>query len=261
MTPTQRPPHTVQIPTVGDVAIPRRAMVLAAGLGKRMRPITSRTPKPLVKVRGVPVIDWTLDRMAAVGVETCVVNVHHLADEVRAHLARRTRPGIVFSDETAQLMETGGGVKQALPLLGPDPFYVCNGDILWLNGVRPALTRLAEAWDPDRMDMLLLVLRLAGAHGYDGPGDFFLDGWGRPRRRKAHEIAPFVHAGVLITKPSIFEDTPDGPFSLNHLFTRAMDDGRLFAVPHDGEWYHVGTPAALALAEDKLGLPNPCSDQ
>jgi len=236
-------------------------MVLAAGKGTRMRPITNRTPKPLVRVRGVPVIDWTLDRMAAVGVETCVINVHHLGDEVRAHLARRTTPEIVFSDETERLMETGGGVKQALPLLGPDPFYVVNGDVLWLNGVRPALTLLAEAWDPERMDMLLLVLRLAGANGYDGLGDFFLDPWGKPRRRLAHEIAPFVHAGVLITKPALFEDTPDEPFSLNHLFNRAMDEGRLYAVPHDGEWYHVGTPAALALAEAKLGEPNLCSDQ
>ncbi|MQX37538.1 nucleotidyltransferase family protein [Roseospira navarrensis] len=258
---THQQPHNVDIPPVGDADIPRRAMVLAAGLGRRMRPITMRTPKPLVKVRGVPVIDWTLDRMAAVGLETCVVNVHHLADEVRAHLARRTSPRIVFSDETARLMDTGGGVKQALPHLGDGAFYVVNGDVLWLDGIQPALTRLAEAWDPARMDMLLLVLRLAGANGYDGRGDFFLDGWGRPRRRKAHEIAPFVHAGVLITTAALFEDTPDDPFSLNLLFNRAMDEGRLYAVPHDGEWYHVGTPSALALAEERLGEPNICSDQ
>ncbi|KAA5607174.1 nucleotidyltransferase family protein [Roseospira marina] len=236
-------------------------MVLAAGKGSRMRPITKRTPKPLIKVRGVPVIDWTLDRMATVGVETCVVNVHHLADDVRAHLAHRKTPTIVFSDETDQLMDTGGGVKRALPLLGPDPFLVANGDILWLDGIRPALTRLAEAWDPARMDMLLLVVPLASANGYEGRGDFCLDGWGRPRRRKSHEIAPFVHGGVLITTPTLFEDTPDEPFSLNRLFNRAMDEERLYATVHDGEWYHVGTPAALALAEAKLGEPNLCSDQ
>jgi MurNAc alpha-1-phosphate uridylyltransferase len=258
---TTRETRPVPIPPVGDVAIPRRAMVLAAGLGRRMRPITRRIPKPLVLVHGRPVIDWTLDRLGAVGVETCVVNVHHLADQVRAHLQGRTAPEVVFSDETGELLDTGGGVRKALPLLGPDPVYVINGDVLWLDGVRPALTRLAEAWDPARMDALLLVLRLAGANGYDGPGDFFLDPWGRPRRRRQHEIAPFVYAGVLMIAPGLFEDTPEGPFSLNRLFNRAMDEDRLYAVPHDGEWYHVGTPAALALADRKLGEPNLCSDQ
>ncbi|MBB4284990.1 nucleotidyltransferase family protein [Roseospira goensis] len=258
---TTRETRPVAIPPVGDVAVPRRAMVLAAGLGRRMRPITNSTPKPLVPVRGRPVIDWTLDRLAAVGVETCVVNVHHLADQVRAHVAHRTAPQVVISDETDRLLDTGGGVRKALPLLGPDPVFVVNGDVLWLDGVRPGLTRLAAAWDGDRMDALLLVLRLAGAHGYDGPGDFFLDAWGRPRRRRPPEIAPFVYGGVLMIAPGLFEDTPEGPFSLNRLFNRAMDEDRLFAVPHDGEWYHVGTPAALALAERKLGEPNPCSDQ
>jgi MurNAc alpha-1-phosphate uridylyltransferase len=258
---THRIQAPVTIPPVGDVTIPRRAMVLAAGLGTRMRPITDHTPKPLVPVRGQPVIDWALNRLAAVGVETCVVNLHHLGDQVRAHLRARTAPEVVFSDESDRLLETGGGVRKALPLLGDEPVYVINGDVLWLDGIRPALTRLAEAWDAERMDILLMVLRLAGAHGYDGRGDFFLDPWGRPRRRKEHEIAPFVHAGVLILHPRVFHDTPDRPFSLNLLFNRALDEGRLRALPHDGEWYHVGTPAALALADAKLGQPNPCSDQ
>ncbi|WP_299440111.1 nucleotidyltransferase family protein [uncultured Rhodospira sp.] len=258
---TQRPHQTVTIPPVGDVAVPRRAMILAAGLGTRMRPLTNHTPKPLVPVRGRPVIDWTLDRMATVGVETCVVNIHHLGDKVRTHLADRTAPRIAFSDETDALLDTGGGVRKALPLLGADPFFVANGDVLWLDGAIPALTRLAGAWDPARMDLLLLVLRLASANGYEGPGDFFVDSWGRPRRRRQHEIAPFVYAGVLMTTAALFEDTPDGPFSFNRLFNRAIDEERIFAVPHDGEWYHVGTPTALALAEERLGEPGPSSEQ
>lgn len=258
---THRIQAPVTIPPVGTVSIPSRAMVLAAGLGTRMRPITLHTPKPLVPVHGRPVIDWTLDHLAEVGVETCVVNLHHLGDLVQAHVAARTAPDIVFSDESDRLLETGGGVRKALPLLGDDPFFVINGDVLWLNGVRPALTRLAEAWDGARMDILMLVLRLASAHGYEGRGDFMLDPWGRPRRRREHEIAPFVHAGVLIVHPRIFADTPERPFSLNLLFNRALDEDRILALPHDGEWYHVGTPAALALAERKLGEPNLCSDQ
>jgi len=253
--------HCVAIPPVGDVPIPKRAMVLAAGLGTRMRPITDTTPKPLVRVRGRALIDCTLNRLAEVGVETCVVNVHHLADQVRDHVADRTQPAVAISDETDTLLETGGGVRKALPLLGDDPFYVINGDVLWLNGVRPALTRLAVHWDDARMDALLLVLRLVGAHGYEGRGDFFLDPVGRPRRRLAHEIAPFVYAGVQILSPRLFEDTPEGPFSLNRLYNRALDEDRLWALPHDGEWYHVGTPQGLALAEKKLGEHSPCSDQ
>ncbi len=251
----------VTIPPVGDVPIPRRAMLLGAGLGTRMRPITDTVPKPLVRVRGRALIDVALDRLEEVGVETCVVNVHHLADQVRAHVAHRGRPRVVISDETDRLMETGGGVRRALPLLGDDPFYVINSDVLWLNGVIPALTRLAETWDDASMDALLLVLRLVGAHGYEGRGDFFVDPLGRPRRRRSHEIAPFVHAGVQILAPRLFEDTPDEPFSLNRLYNQALDEDRLWALPHDGEWYHVGTPAGLDWAEHQLGQSNPCSDQ
>jgi len=258
---TPRSLRPVAIPPVGDVAIPHSAMILAAGLGTRMRPLTETMPKPLVRVRGRPLIDCALNRLQEVGVETCVVNVHHLADQVRAHLAHRIQPGIVISDETDELLETGGGVRKALPLLGDGPFYVINGDALWLNGVRPALTRLAAHWDDSRMDALLLVLRLVGAHGYEGRGDFFLDPLGRPRRRLQHEIAPFVNAGIQILSPRLFEDTPEGPFSLNRLYNRALDEERLWALPHDGEWYHVGTLAGLALAEDRLGEHSPCSDQ
>ena len=259
MTPVNHQP--VVIPPVGDVPIPRRAMVLAAGLGTRMRPLTDTVPKPLVRVRGRALIDIALDRLDEVGVDTCVVNVHHLADKVRAHVADRVRPRVVVSDETGRLMETGGGVRKALPLLGDDPFFVINADVMWLNGVRPALTRLAEAWDDARMDALVLVLRLVGANGYEGPGDFFVDPLGRPRRRRSHEIAPFVYAGVQVLSPRLFEDTPDEPFSLNRLYDRALDEDRFRALPHDGEWYHVGTLAGLDLAEHRLGQHNPCSDQ
>ncbi|MBB4264714.1 nucleotidyltransferase family protein [Roseospira visakhapatnamensis] len=251
----------VTIPPVGDVAIPRCAMVLAAGRGNRLRPITETLPKPLVRVRGRALIDHALDRLEEVGVETCVVNVHHLADQVRAHTARRRRPRVVISDETDALLETGGGVRKALPLLGDDPFFVINTDVLWLNGVRPALTRLAEAWDDARMDALLLVLRLVGANGYEGRGDFFVDALGRPRRRRAQEIAPFVYAGVQMLAPRLFEDTEAGSFSLNRLYTQALDETRLWALPHDGEWYHVGTRAGLDLAEHRLGQHGPYSDQ
>lgn len=229
-----------------------RAMVLAAGLGSRMRPITDHTPKPLVAVGGRTMLDHALDRLVEAGIEEAVVNVHHLADLIEAHVATRTRPRIVVSDERDALLETGGGVKRALPLLGPDPFFVTNSDSLWLEGPRSNLAAMAAAWDAERMDMLLLVAASAGSLGYDGRGDFTMDGEGRLARRAERALSPFVYAGVAIIKPELFADAPDGAFSLNLLFDRAIAAGRLFGLRLDGQWLHVGTPEAVAEADSRI---------
>ncbi len=191
-----------------------RAFVLAAGLGKRMRPITATTPKPLVEVAGKSLVDYALDRIAEAGIPETVVNVHYLADLMEAHLVRRRGgPAITISDERDKLLETGGGVKKALPLLGTAPFMVLNSDSFWLEGPQPNLRRLVAAWDPERMDMLLLLASAATSLGYDGPGDFNMDKEGRLTRRAEREVSPFVYAGVAILKPELFADTPEGSFS------------------------------------------------
>ena len=236
--------------------VPRLSMVLAAGLGKRMRPYTETLPKPLVRVAGRTLIDRVLDRFAAIDIERVVVNVHHHRAQMEAHLAVRVRPPIMLSPES-ELLETGGGVAHALPLLGPVPFYVANADNLWLDGPTPALLRLASAWDDSKMDALLLLNSGATAFGYDGLGDFFLDPLGRMRRRKGGEVAPFVYAGVHILHPRLVRDVPSGAFSLNLLWDRAQGEGRLWGVAHDGQWFHVGTPDGLAIAEAELGPPRP----
>lgn len=229
---------------------PTRAMVLAAGLGLRMRPITEHTPKPLVSVAGRTMLDRALDHLAAAGVTDIVVNTHWLAERIRDHLAGRK--GITLSHEDV-LLETGGGVAKALPFLGEAPFYVVNSDIIWTDdGASPALARLAEAWDDSRMDALLLLQRTATAMGYEGRGDFFLDSAGIPRRPKASDVAPLLFSGVQILSPRLFRDAPSGKFSLNVLYDRALEDGRLFGIVHDGRWYHVGTPDALPEVESKL---------
>jgi N-acetyl-alpha-D-muramate 1-phosphate uridylyltransferase len=228
------------------------AMVLAAGLGKRMRPVTDSIPKPLVTVGGRALIDHALDRLARAGVETAVVNVHHLADLIQAHVRRRRSPTIIISDERGELLETGGGVKRALPLLGPRPFFVLNSDSLWIEGRKSNLGRMREAWDPERMDILLLVAACAESLGYEGPGDFVMNASGRLNRRGGRETAPFVYAGVAILKPQLFDDTPDGAFSLNRLFDRAILADRLYGLALDGQWLHVGTPEAIAAAEERL---------
>lgn len=229
---------------------PSRAMVLAAGLGLRMRPITEHTPKPLIGVAGRTMLDRALDHLARAGVTDIVVNTHWLAGRVRDHLAGR--PGITLSHED-ELLETGGGVAKALPLLGEAPFYVVNSDIIWTDGgASPALARLAEAWDDQRMDALLLLSRTATAMGYDGRGDFFLDPAGVPRRPKSTEVAPLLFSGVQMLSPRLFRDAPSGKFSLNVLYDRALEDGRLFGIVHDGRWYHVGTPEALPEVEAAL---------
>jgi N-acetyl-alpha-D-muramate 1-phosphate uridylyltransferase len=230
-------------------AVPRTAMVLAAGNGIRMRPLTDRTPKPLIAVNGKPLLDNVLDRLAATGVETTVVNVHYLADQIERHLAGRRAPRIIISDERANLLDTGGGVVKALPLLGDRPFYHLNSDTIWIDGVRPNLLHLAEAFEPARMDALLLLAATSGSVGYSGRGDFVMAPDGRLRRRAEREVAPFVYAGVAILSHSLFADTPSGPFSLNLLFDRAIEAGRFYGLRLEGVWMHVGTPDAIAAAE------------
>jgi N-acetyl-alpha-D-muramate 1-phosphate uridylyltransferase len=228
------------------------AMVLAAGLGKRMRPVTDTIPKPLVRVGGETMLDQALDRLAAAGIETAVVNVHHLADQIEAHLAARKRPRILISDERNALLETGGGIRKALPLLGPKPFLVLNSDSLWIEGPQSNIRRLLACWNEDRMDILLLLAVAATSFGYDGLGDFAMDPAGRLRRRGEREVSPFVYAGVAVMKPELFADAPEGSFSLNRLFDRAIEAGRLHGLRLDGQWLHVGTPESITAAERRI---------
>jgi N-acetyl-alpha-D-muramate 1-phosphate uridylyltransferase len=229
--------------------VPRTAMVLAAGNGIRMRPLTDRTPKPLITVGGKPLLDNVLDRLAAAGVETAVVNVHHLADQIERHVAGRRTPRIVISDERANLLDTGGGVVKALPSLGAAPFYHLNSDTIWIDGVKSNLVRLAEGFDPAKMDALLLLAATSSSVGYSGRGDFAMAPDGRLRRRSEREVAPFVYAGVAILSPALFAGAPSGAFSLNLLFDRAIAAGRFYGLRLEGVWMHVGTPEAIAAAE------------
>jgi len=233
---------------------PDHAMIFAAGRGTRLRPITDTLPKPLVEVAGKPILDRILDRCEAAGVATIVVNTHYLADQVAAHVAKRKKPRIVISRED-ELLETGGGVVKALPKLGRGPFYVINGDVLWSDGARDTLVRLARNWTDSDMDALLLVHPTVGTRDYRGPGDFILDQMGRVRRRRPHEVAPFVFTGIQILHPRLFADAPAGAFSLNVLYDRAAESARLYGIVHDGDWFHLGTPQSLARAEAELGAP------
>jgi MurNAc alpha-1-phosphate uridylyltransferase len=229
--------------------MPRRAMVLAAGLGERMRPLTEQVPKPLIAVAGKALIDYGLDHLAVAGVETAVVNVHYLADLLERHLAGRRRPQIVISDERAKLLDTGGGVLKALPRLGPGPFFHLNSDSIWLDGMTSNLSRLAAIFDPARMDALLLLASSAGSIGYTGRGDFVMDGGGRLRRRVGQETVPFVYAGAALLSPALFAHPPADVFSLNVMFDHALAAERLFGLRLEGVWMHVGTPEAIPLAE------------
>jgi len=226
-------------------------MILAAGLGERMRPLTDARPKPLIEVQGRALLDGILERLVAAGVGEVVINLHYLGSMIEAHLAGRTTPRIVFSREERRL-ETGGGVRNALTHLGEDAFTVINGDICWLDGRTPMLTRLAAAWDDERMDALLLVQPTAYAIGYDGRGDFMLGPDGRLSRRAERAVAPFVFAGAQILHPRLFAGAPAGAFSLNLLYDRAARAGRLWGLRHDGEWFHVGTPEQLHEVENAL---------
>ncbi|GAB4227121.1 MAG: nucleotidyltransferase family protein [Methyloligellaceae bacterium] len=226
-----------------------RAMVLAAGLGERMRPLTETLPKPLIPLAGKPLIDHVLDGLAAAGVTRAVVNLHYLADRLESHLQARKRPEIIFSDEREAILDTGGGVARALPLIGGEPFFIHNSDSVWIDGVGSQLARMAAVWDPARMDALLLMAPTQSAIGYDGPGDFTMDEQGLLARRGEGEIAPFAFAGASIAGRALFQDAPSGAFSLNRQWDRALEAGRLYGLRLDGTWMHVGTPAALDAAE------------
>lgn len=228
---------------------PTSAIVLAAGYGTRMRPLTDDRPKPLIKLGKKALIDHVLDRLAAAGVGSAVINVHYLADQIERHVASRTDPRIVTSDERDELLDTGGGVKKALPQLGGEGFFVHNSDSVWIEGATAALDLLGEAWEPARMDGLLLLADARAAVGYAGPGDFSMGPDGRLARRQKDEEVPFVFTGVSIAHPRLLDGMPDGAFSLNRPWDRAIEAGRLFGVRHDGVWMHVGTPEALADAE------------
>lgn len=236
-------------------SVPGTAMVMAAGLGKRMRPLTATRPKPLVEVAGRALIDHALDRLRAAGVAKAVVNVHYLADALEAHLGNRVQ-GIetIVSDERALLLETGGGLKRALPLIDADPFLVVNSDNLWIDGPVDALRLLASGWDETRMDALLLLVPLARANCHNGRGDFHMSAGGALRRRKARGVAPFVYTGIQMVAKRLFDDAlPDGPFSTNLLWDRAIGAGRCFGVVHQGLWFDIGRPENIAAAEALLG--------
>ena len=228
---------------------PRTAMVLAAGLGERMRPLTDRIPKPLLPVAGKPLIDHVLDRLAAAGIERAVVNVHYLADMIEDHLKGRTAPRIVISNEREKLFNTGGGVVKALGAIGSEPFVHVNSDTIWIDGVKPNLERLADAFDAAAMDALLLLAPVSTSIGYPGRGDFTMAPDGRLTCRAEREVAPFVYAGAAILRPELFKDAPSGAFSLTDLFKRAEAVGRLHGLRLEGVWMHVGTPEAIAEAE------------
>ena len=216
---------------------PHKAMVLAAGLGLRMRPLTETKPKPLVSVAGKPLLDHVLDRLADAGVSEAIINVHYLPDQIIAHTATRERPHVIISDERNQV-------------LGTEPFFHVNSDTMWIEGVRSNLPRLADAFDPARMDILLLMAPTANSIGYSGQGDYAMLADGSLRKRREHQVVPFVYAGVAIMSPALFADAPAGEFSLTRMFDRANDAERLFGLRLEGVWMHVGTPDAVHAAEE-----------
>ncbi len=237
-----------------EVAVPQTAMVMAAGLGKRMRPLTATRPKPLVNVAGVTLIDHCLDHLKAAGVRKAVVNVHYLASQLEAHLRNRAKGiEIVVSDERKQLLETGGGLVRALPLIDADPFFVINADNYWVDGPVDTLRLLASHWNEAEMDALLLVVPHARANCHRGRGDFHMNALGALRRRKPNGVAPFVYTGIQLVSKRLFEgDLPEGPFSTNLLWTRAIAAGRCFGAVHQGLWFDIGQPENIAATEALL---------
>lgn len=227
------------------------AMVLAAGLGKRMRPLTATQPKPMVRVAGKPLIDHALDRLAEAGVAHAVVNVHYLADALEAHVTARAAPKVAVSDERALLLETGGGMIKARDLL-PDPFFALNADNIWLDGPNNAFAELSRRWDPGQMDALLLLVPHARALNFSGPGDFHMDALGRLARRRDGRVAPFIYTGIQLVSHRLLREAPDGPFSTNLLWNRAIDEGRLYGLSFGGLWFEVGTPQAIRPTEEAL---------
>jgi MurNAc alpha-1-phosphate uridylyltransferase len=234
--------------------VPETAMVMAAGIGKRMRPLTATRPKPLIQVAGQPLLDHVFDRLRAAGIKRAVVNVHYLADALEAHLKHRVKGvDIIVSDERDQLMETGGGIVKAREMIGDKPFVVANADNLWVDGPADTIKLLASRWDDDAMDALLLMVPLARAHNHGGLGDFHLDANGRiTGRRKPGRVAPFVYTGVQILSPRVIHDWPEGPFSTNLFWNRAIEAGRAYGFVHQGLWFDVGTPPAIAKTEALL---------
>jgi N-acetyl-alpha-D-muramate 1-phosphate uridylyltransferase len=229
------------------------AMVLAAGFGTRMRPLTLTTPKPLIKVAGKTLLDYGFDRLREAKVETAVVNGHYLADQIEAWCARQQSPKVIFSNERDAILDTGGGIARALPLLGDEPFFVLNADCFWLDGKVPALQRLKQAWDDQTMDCLLLLCDPKATTGYDGQGDFVLDAAGRVNRRHMFPDQPaYAYIGGYVVHPRFFNSAPPGAFSTNVLWDKAIAEGRLFGLAHDGHWLHVGTVEAIAEAEAVL---------
>jgi MurNAc alpha-1-phosphate uridylyltransferase len=231
------------------------AIVLAAGFGVRMKPITNNTPKPLVKVRNQTLIDYVLDRLKDGGVNLVVVNLHYLGQQIEDHLIHRKDPKITFSWEKEKPLETGGGVKAALPRSWDTPFWVVNSDSIWLNGSTDAMGRMASIWDDEKMDGLLLLHSTVEAYGYVGNGDFNVDPNGIVTRKTEHEVVPWLFTGVQILHPRLFVDSPDGSFSLNQVYDQAIERERLYGVVHDGEWFHVGTLEGLAQIEGYMNVP------
>ncbi len=229
------------------------AMVLAAGMGKRMRPLTATQPKPMVRVAGKPLIDHALDKLRDAGVETAVVNVHYLADSLEAHLKDRSAPNVVFSDEREQLLETGGGIVKAADKL-PDPFFCLNSDNIWLDGPVNAFADLSDFWDADRMDALLLLVTHKAAHNFNGKGDFHMDTKGLLRRRASGRIAPYIFTGIQLISKRLMRDAPDGAFSTNTFWSRAIEEGRLYGLPFTGHWFEVGTPQSIKPTEEALSI-------
>ncbi|MFL6752942.1 MAG: nucleotidyltransferase family protein [Sphingomicrobium sp.] len=233
--------------------VPRTAMIMAAGLGKRMRPLTATRPKPLIEVAGQSLLDHVLDHLRGAGVTKVVVNVHYLAGAVEAHLASRDHGlDIVISDERDVLMETGGGLVKAAPLIDSDPFLAINSDNLWIDGPADTLKLLASQWDDSKMDALLLLVALARAENHRGMGDFHMDRNGRLRRRQRSHVAPFVYTGIQMVSKRLLRDAPEGPFSTNILWDRAIEEGRCFGAVHQGLWFDVGTPKSITMTEAAL---------
>jgi MurNAc alpha-1-phosphate uridylyltransferase len=232
-----------------EQTVPTRAMVLAAGIGKHMRPLTVATPKPLIEVGGRALIDHVLDRLEQAGIEMAAVSVHYLPQLLRVHLARRRTPNIIISDESSALLDTGGGIRNALPSLGEAPFFVVNADAFWIEGARPNLGWLKRSWREEQMDALLMVASTVRSVGYDGRGDFRMDPTGRLTRRGEREVAPFAYAGAAILHPRLFAEAPAGAFGVDWLFDRAAKAGRLYGMRMDGLWIRVNGPEAIAAAE------------
>lgn len=224
------------------------AMVLAAGMGKRMRPLTASQPKPMVRVAGKPLIDHALDRLAEAGIARAIINLHYLPDVIEAHLAERAAPRVEFSDERDCLLETGGALVKAQGLL-PDPFFCINSDNIWLDGPKNAFHELSDAWNDKEMDALLLLVGHKGANNFTGKGDFHMDTVGRLSRRRTGRIAPYVFTGIQLVSKRLLQDAPQGPFSTNILWNRALEEGRLFGLSFTGRWFEVGTPQSIRPTE------------